>query len=219
MALALVAIAVVVPAIQVLAVRWIDPPFTITMIEKCSGGGFMERVPVRLNALPAHVPRAFVSAEDQRFYAHRGFDWEAIQAAMDHNREGGTTRGASTISQQVARNVFLWQRRSWARKGLETWYTLWLEALVPKDRILELYLNVAQTGPCTFGVEAGARRWFGVAAARLTPRQAAQLAALLPSPARWTPKSAHVRKRAEWILAHPAPMSRAAAQDLQRRSK
>jgi len=206
----LAVLACAVPAVQCVALRYATPPITLTMLGQC-GAVWPERGDVALAELPAHVPLVFVSSEDQRFYAHHGFDWEAIAIAWDANQAGGKVRGASTISQQVARNAFLWQGRSWVRKGLETWYTLWLELIVPKDRILEVYLSIAQTGPCVFGVEAGARHWFGRPAPKLTRDQAATLAAMLPAPARWTPSSRVVRRRAAWILAHPAPMTQEAA--------
>jgi monofunctional biosynthetic peptidoglycan transglycosylase len=127
---------------------------------------------------------AAVASEDQRFAAHGGFDFDSIRDAVEDRLDGGRLRGASTISQQVAKNLFLWPGQSFVRKSLEAWLTLWIEALWPKRRILEVYLNVAQFGPCTFGVEAAARRYFGKPAAALGAREAALLAAALPSPAR-----------------------------------
>jgi monofunctional biosynthetic peptidoglycan transglycosylase len=148
-----------------------------------------------------HAKLAVLAAEDQRFAAHAGFDLREIRAAVQRRRAGGRMRGASTISQQVAKNLFLWPEPSLARKALEAWLTLWIEALWPKRRILEVYLNVAQMGRCTFGVEAASRRFFGVPAARLAPEQAALLAAVLPSPAlrRAEAPSASVRARAARI--------------------
>jgi len=126
---------------------------------------------------------AVVAAEDQKFPRHRGFDLEAIGDALDDAESGGRLRGASTISQQVAKNLFLWPGRSLVRKGLEAWFTVWLEALWPKRRILEVYLNVAELGgPGVFGVEAASRRCFGRPAAALGAGEAALLAATLPSP-------------------------------------
>lgn len=199
----------VLPWAQCLLLRVATPPITMTMVGQChgeEGWKWPARGNVDLENLPAHVPLAFVSSEDQRFYEHDGFDYDAIRAAWAANREGRPLRGGSTISQQVARNAFLWQRRSWVRKALEASYTVILEATVPKERILEVYLSIAQTGPCVFGVEAGARYWYGLPAAKLTKQQAAELASLLPSPSSWTPKMPHVQKHAKWILAHPAPM-------------
>lgn len=151
------------------------------------------------------VPAAFVASEDARFWLHRGFDWDGICGAVAKNAEGRSLRGGSTITQQTAKNVFLWQGRSWVRKGLEVWYTGWMELLLGKERILELYVSVAETGPATFGAEAGARHWFGRSAAALTADEAARLAGILPSPRKWTPDGASARKRAAHVAAHPAP--------------
>jgi monofunctional biosynthetic peptidoglycan transglycosylase len=137
---------------------------------------------VPLSAISPHVQLAVVAAEDQKFPRHRGFDLEAIGDALDEAEAGARLRGASTISQQVAKNLFLWPGRSVVRKGVEAWLTLWIEALWPKRRILEVYLNVAELGPGVFGVEAASRRCFGRPAAALGPREAALLAAALPSP-------------------------------------
>lgn len=131
-----------------------------------------------------HLRLAVVVAEDQRFLLHRGFDVKSIRRALRDAGEGGRLRGASTLSQQVVKNLFLWPGRSWPRKALEAWLTVWLETLWPKRRILEVYLNVAQFGPCTFGAEAAALRFLGTDAAGLGPDQAALLAATLPDPER-----------------------------------
>jgi monofunctional biosynthetic peptidoglycan transglycosylase len=149
------------------------------------------------------APAAFfavVAAEDQRFAEHAGFDLDAIEDALQEGR-GGTPRGASTITQQVAKNLFLWPGRSWVRKGVEAWLTIWIEALWPKPRILEVYVNVAQFGRCTFGVGAAARRFFRKSPGRLTAEEAALLAAVLPNPAerRVEAPSPRVRARAAWI--------------------
>jgi monofunctional biosynthetic peptidoglycan transglycosylase len=136
------------------------------------------------DSISRHAKLAVLAAEDQRFASHAGFDVKEIRDAVAERRAGARARGASTITQQVAKNLFLWPAPSFVRKGLEAWLTLWIEALWPKRRILEVYLNVAQMGPCTFGVEAAARRWFGSSAARLSADQAALLAAVLPNPAR-----------------------------------
>lgn len=128
------------------------------------------------------VPRAVVLAEDQRFVEHRGFDFRSIERAVRERETGGRVRGASTLTQQLAKNLFLWPGRSWLRKGAEAWYAFWMERAWSKRRILELYLNVAQFGPCVFGVEAAARRFFGTGADSLDREQAALLAAVLPNP-------------------------------------
>jgi monofunctional biosynthetic peptidoglycan transglycosylase len=134
--------------------------------------------------IPRFVPIAVLVAEDQRFLQHSGFDLDAIADAVEERFREGRARGASTISQQLAKNLFLWPGKSWLRKGLEVWFTAWLEWLWPKRRILEVYLNVAQFGPCVFGVEAASRRYFERDVSELTPHEAALLAAVLPNPAR-----------------------------------
>jgi monofunctional biosynthetic peptidoglycan transglycosylase len=128
---------------------------------------------------------AAIAAEDSYFALHRGFDWESLRAAFRHNREGRRVRGGSTITQQVAKNLFLWPGRSYSRKALEAYFTILIEALWPKWRILEVYLNVAQFGPGIFGVAAAARTFTGRSAALLTRQEAALLAAVLPSPGRY----------------------------------
>jgi monofunctional biosynthetic peptidoglycan transglycosylase len=208
----LVACAVVVPALQVLVVRWVNPPFTLTMVQRVlergvagDGWAWVDRRWVPLEGMGREVPRAAVASEDGRFYVHHGFDYEGICAALQSNRSGGHLRGGSTISQQVARNVFLVQHRGWLRKGLEAYYTVWLELLVPKDRILELYLNVAETGPHHFGFEASAQHFYGRSVDGLSPSQAARLVALLPSPRRRSPQGEAADKKVGWIARNPVP--------------
>ncbi len=197
---------------QVLLARWVDPPTTITMLTEASrdprevGWRHPDHWPVSL-AAAGRTARAFVASEDAAFFLHDGFDWRSICAARKAHEQDARKRlrGGSSITQQVARNVFLIQRRSWIRKGLEAWYTVLLEAFLPKDRILELYLSVAQTGPMTFGVEAGAQRWFGVPAASLTSDQAARLAWLLPDPRRRRPTTESATTEARVIQRRGAP--------------
>lgn len=204
-------VAVVVPTAQCVLLRYIDPPLTFTMFERALEAAtekrpfrLPERRTVELRRLPAHVPRAVLTAEDQRFFHHRGFDLGEIRNAIEERKKGGQ-RGASTISMQVARNVFLWQGRSWLRKGLEAWYTVFLELFVPKERILEVYLSVAETGPETFGFESGARLWFRKEAQRLSPDEAARLAAILPAPTTWSPHGPYARERGHQIAAGLVP--------------
>ena len=129
-----------------------------------------------------HLRLAVVLAEDQRFLLHRGIDFEAVDRALREREKKGRIRGASTLSQQVAKNLFLWPRPDWSRKALEVWFTLWMEAAWSKQRILETYLNVAQFGPCVFGAEAASQRFFQKSAEQLAPEQAALLASVLPNP-------------------------------------
>ncbi len=196
------------PISQCAWLNFIDPWFTQTMVERALQDGWPESDDIDLDDLPRQVPLQFVSAEDQHFFEHNGFDWTSIQLAWDHywgRTENAPIRGASTISQQVSRNVFLWQKRSWLRKGLEAWYTIWLELLVPKERILEVYLNVAETGPHQFGVEAAAQHWYKKPAKELSANEAATIASLLPAPRSRVPTAAKSKKRAAWIVKHPAP--------------
>jgi monofunctional glycosyltransferase len=144
---------------------------------------------------------AMVAAEDQKFPQHHGFDLQAIEQALDERERGTRRRGASTISQQVAKNLFLWQEQSWVRKGVEAWFTVLIETLWPKRRILEVYANVAELGDRTYGVEAAAQRYFRKPAVQLTRYEAALLAAALPAPRRYrvSPASPYVATRARWI--------------------
>lgn len=157
---------------------------------------------VPASQLPRSLGRAVVAAEDQRFYEHAGFDWKELRNAVDDWREGEGLRGASTLTQQVAKNLFLWPGRSFLRKVFEAWFTVWIEWLWPKERILEVYLNVAELGDGIFGAEAAARRHFRHPASKLTPHESALLAASLPSPLRSNPAnpSAWLRERQRWIL-------------------
>lgn len=181
---------------------FVDPPATVLMMQRAAEGESISYHPTRINRMSPHIVRSVIAAEDANFCTHDGFDIEAIQDAMQSNARGGRVRGASTISQQVAKNVFLWPERSWLRKGFETYFTALIEFMWPKRRIMEVYLNVAEWGDGNFGVEAAARARFGVAAADLTPLQAARLAAVLPSPNRWRADSPgpYVRRRSASIV-------------------
>ena len=200
------AVGFLLPISQVLLLNVINPPVTLTMlgrsVQLLRTAGEV-RLPARhwvsLEAIPDHVAHAALSSEDARFFDHHGFDWVAIEQAIDQHRSGEGHAGGSSISQQTAKNVFLWQGRSWLRKGLEIWYTFWLDLLVPKHRILEVYLNIAETGPMTFGVDAGAQHWFDCSVDAMTPMQSAQLISLFPSPQHWTPDDPHVLRRAQRI--------------------
>ena len=191
----------------VLLFRWVPPPGTALMAERKieawrAGEALdLQRQWQPWEMLPDNLKMAVIAGEDQRFAEHWGFDVPAIRDALEHNRRGGSLRGASTLSQQVAKNLFLWSGRSWARKGLEVWFTLLVETLWPKQRILEVYLNSVEWGHGVFGAEAAARRHFRIPAARLSNRQASLLAATLPNPRRWNAArpSAYIDRRAFWI--------------------
>ncbi|MFM9270635.1 monofunctional biosynthetic peptidoglycan transglycosylase [Halomonas elongata] len=144
---------------------------------------------------------AVIAAEDQRFPSHHGFDFVELRRAVMASLKGSDLRGASTLSQQTAKNLFLWTGRNWVRKGLEAWFTLLIELLWPKERILEVYLNIAEWDNGVFGLEAAAQHYFGVSAAALTPVQASRLAAILPNPRGWSASrpSSYVLQRSDWI--------------------
>ena len=155
-----------------------------------------------LEQISPHAAIAVIASEDQQFPFHGGFDVESIRKAIQHNAKSKRVRGASTISQQVAKNLFLWSGRSYLRKGLEAWLTVLIETLWPKERILEVYLNIAEFGRGTYGVEAAAQRFFRKPASRLTRSQSALLAAVLPNPRRFRADapSRYVSGRRDWIL-------------------
>ena len=179
--------------LQVLVLRFVDPPFSAFMaarqFEAWGEGEWDFRIAHAwrdFDEISAHLPVAVIASEDQRFAEHDGFDFAAIEQARKEHARGGKVRGASTISQQLAKNLFLWSGRSGVRKGIEAWYTLLIEALWPKQRILEVYVNVAEFGDGVYGAQAAARTWFGRDAGALEPWQAARLAAVLPSPRRYS---------------------------------
>jgi len=179
---------------------FVDPPTTLTIEAERWRLGSVRRAGVALSALSPGVRLAFPAAEDARFCAHPGIDLEAVRAAM---AEGGRLRGASTLTQQVAKNAFLWQGRGWVRKGLEAGFAVLIEILWPKRRILETYLSIAEMGEGVFGLGAAAEAHFGKSAAALTTREAALIAAALPSPRTRDPArpSPWLRQRAAAIEA------------------
>lgn len=177
--LAFVALSLVMTVVY----RFVPPPFTWTMAGDVLAGHGATKRWLPLDRIDADMPRAAIAAEDSGFCSHSGFDYDAIAAAMYRNAKGGKVlRGGSTISQQTAKNVFLWQGGGYARKALEAYFTLLIELVWPKRRIMEVYLNVAETGIGTYGVDAGARRYFKHGADRLTRAEAARIAAVLPLP-------------------------------------
>ena len=199
---------VVATALQVAVLRFVDPPASAFMLarqgEALRQGDWGFRVAYDwrdLDDISPYLPLAVIAAEDQNFAAHSGFDLEAIEKAIEHNARGKRMRGGSTISQQVAKNLFLWQGRSWARKGLEAWYTLLIELMWPKRRILEVHVNVAEFGDGIYGAQAAARSYWDRDASRLSPEQSARLAAVLPAPRRYSAvkPGPYVQRRAAWI--------------------
>ena len=166
----------------VLAYKFVPPPVTFTMIGDWTAGRGVEKDWMPLSRIDANMTRAAIAGEDGKFCLHHGFDKDAIQNAIRRNAQGGRIRGGSTISQQTAKNAFLWQGGGFFRKGLEAWFTVLIETIWGKRRIMEVYLNVAETGIGTYGANAGAQRYFRHDASRLTPIEAARIAAVLPLP-------------------------------------
>ncbi len=185
------------PVVAVLPLRWVSVDSTAFMRRAEAGGETVQQTWVPADRLSPWLGIAVVASEDQKFPVHHGFDVDSIRQAMGD----GASRGASTLSQQVVKNVYLWPGRSWIRKGLEAWLTVYLELLVPKPRILEIYLNIAQFGAGLYGAEASALTLFGKPAALLSLEESARLAAVLPAPERMNAAqpSPYVRERAAWI--------------------
>lgn len=184
--------------VYILLLKWVDPPITLTQMGSLISGDGLKRDYVDYDEMSSYAKLAFMAAEDQKFPDHNGFDWKSIGKAMDYNkRNPNKIRGASTISQQVAKNVFLWQGRSKFRKGLETYFTFMIELVWSKKRILELYLNVAETGKGTFGIEAASQSLFRKPAIKLSKREAALIASSLPNPKVYTvnPLSKYVAEK------------------------
>ena len=194
-----------VPLLAVLTLRWVPPPTTAFMVRSAhahaAGWAGADYRWTAWEDIAPHAALAVIASEDQRFPRHRGFDVDAIRSAFEEARRGERLRGASTISQQTAKNLFLWPGRSWVRKGLEAWLTVLVELCWSKQRILEVYLNVAEFGDGLFGITAASERFFGKRPADLDPGEAARLAAVLPNP-KWLradDPSPYVRAREAWI--------------------
>lgn len=185
---------------------FVDPPTTSIMLQRTWDRWQQDKSPiypsrdyVRIEKISPYLRAAVIASEDSRFYSHRGFDTVEIRKSLDKYSRGGKLRGASTISQQVSKNLFLWEGRSFIRKGIEAYITLALEVVLPKERILEIYLNSAEWGDGIFGAEAASRHYFGKSASQLTRNEAARLAVILPSPRRWNINGDWVRSRARTI--------------------
>jgi monofunctional biosynthetic peptidoglycan transglycosylase len=186
----------------ILLCKWVNPPVTITQINSILSHHGLHRDYISYNEMGENSKLAVMAGEDQLFPDHNGFDFKSIQKAMKHNQKSKSLRGASTISQQVAKNVFLWQHGGYFRKGLEVYFTFMIEHLWSKKRILEMYLNVAEMGEGIFGIEAASEHYFKTSAKNLTGNQAALIAACLPNPKSYTiiPLSKRVASRYPWIL-------------------
>lgn len=191
--LALPLLMLVASVAQVAALRFVDPAFSAFMLsrqlEAWGEGEWSFRIAYDwrdLDEISPNLPLALVASEDQNFAEHFGFDMKAIEKARKNNARGRKVRGGSTISQQTAKNLFLWSGRSYVRKGIEAWYTLLIEALWPKHRIIEVYANIAEFGDGVYGAQAAARTYFRKDASQLAPSEAARMAAVLPSPRRYS---------------------------------
>lgn len=199
----IIMIAFVGPVLAVAVYRFVPVPVTFLMVQRLAEGQGLRKSWRGLDQISPHLVRSAIGSEDANFCSHHGFDLEAIRKAMAHNERSERTRGGSTISQQTAKNVFLWPDRSYVRKGLEAYFTALIEVMWGKPRIMEVYLNVAEFGPGIYGAEAAAQTFFGVSAADLSPTQAARLAAVLPSPLRYKAANPgpYVRRRTGRIQA------------------
>ena len=194
----------------VILYKYVNPPITPLMVIRLgqqSWGGQSLRLKkswIGIDKMSPNIPLAVVASEDNLFMEHSGFDFESIEKAREFNakKQGRRVRGASTISQQTAKNVFLWPNRSWVRKGLEVYFTVLIEFVWGKKRILEVYLNVIETGKGIYGVQAASETYFGKPASSLSRANAALIAAVLPNPLKWNPASPtpYIRERQQWIL-------------------
>jgi monofunctional biosynthetic peptidoglycan transglycosylase len=189
--------------------RFIPVPVTPLMVIRLWEQAWDEKNDVRLykdwvsiDNISKHMPQAVYAAEDQKFLEHNGFDWKAMEEAWEKNKKGKRIKGASTISQQTAKNVFLWPSRNLVRKGLEAYFTFLIETIWTKERIMEIYLNVIEMGPGIYGIEAASQTFYNRPASKLTRQQAAMIAAVLPNPIRWSPAkpTGYIRGRQSWIL-------------------
>lgn len=187
--------------LYIVALKWINPPFTITQVQQMVEQGKFNRDYISYDEMGRNIKLAVIGSEDQKFPTHNGFDFEGIEKAMEKNKKGKKLSGGSTISQQVAKNVFLWQGRSWLRKGMEVYFTFMIEKIWGKKRILEMYLNTSEMGIGVFGVEAASEYYFKKPAKELSSNEAARIAAALPLPRKYNvnPPSPYISRRASHI--------------------
>lgn len=188
--------------VYIFLLKWINPPITLTQLGSLITGHGLKRTYISAEKMSENAKLAVIASEDQLFADHNGFDFKSIEKAMKHNSKSKSLHGASTISQQTAKNVFLWQGRSWVRKAMETYFTFMIELVWGKKRILEVYMNVAEMGDGIFGIEAAAENNFKKPAQKLSRAEAAMIAACLPNPKKYTirPVSRPVAIRYPWIL-------------------
>jgi len=217
----------VVQLLYIIFLKWIDPPITFIQLSDWVQGYGLKRDYVNLEEISPNARLAVIASEDQLFPDHNGFDWKSIKKAYEYNqRKPGRVRGGSTISQQVAKNVFLWNGRSWVRKALETYFTFMIETVWGKRRILEVYLNVAEMGKGVFGIEAASQKYFRKPAKKLSSNEAAMIAACLPNPKKYSvkPVSSRVKQRYPRIVVQmrylkPDPDIQRLLKDEQEKSK
>jgi monofunctional biosynthetic peptidoglycan transglycosylase len=188
--------------VYILLLKWIYPPITLTQLGSWITGHGLKRSYVSASKISENAKLAVIASEDQLFADHNGFDFKSIEKAMKHNSKSKSLHGASTISQQTAKNVFLWQGRSWLRKAMETYFTFMIETIWGKKRILEVYMNVAEMGDGVFGIEAAAQNVFKKPAFKLSQQEGAMIAACLPNPKKYTirPLSRPVAIRYPWVM-------------------
>jgi len=188
--------------IYIVLLKWINPPITMTQLVSWLTGHGLKRNYVNRDHISPDAKLAVIASEDQVFPDHNGFDFKSIEKAMKHNQKSKSRHGASTISQQTAKNVFLWQGGSWFRKGLEVYFTFMIEKIWGKKRILEVYMNVAEMGNGIFGIDKAAQIYFNKYASNLTRQQASMIAACLPNPKIYTVKPVHPRVawRSAWVM-------------------
>lgn len=186
----------------ILLLKWVNPPITLTQLGSVFRGEGLKRDYVDMKNISPYAKLAVICSEDQLFPDHDGFDFKSMEKAMKHNQKSKSLHGASTISQQVAKNVFLWQGRSWIRKAIEVYFTFMIEWIWGKKRILEMYLNVSEMGKGVYGIEAAAHCYFNKPAKSLSRQESSLIAACLPNPKVFTikPLSRHVATRYPWIL-------------------
>jgi len=186
----------------ILILKWVNPPITLTQLGSVFSGYGLKRNYVSMADISPYAKLAVICSEDQLFTDHDGFDFKSIEKAMKHNQKSKSLHGASTISQQVAKNVFLWQGRSWMRKALEVYFTFMIELVWGKKRILQMYLNVSEMGKGVYGIDAAANYYFKKPAKNLNRQESALIASCLPNPKLFTikPMSKHVASRYPWIL-------------------
>jgi monofunctional biosynthetic peptidoglycan transglycosylase len=195
-------ILLVVQFIYIILLKWIDPPITVTQFASWISGHGLKRDYVSRNRISPAAKLAIIASEDQLFPDHNGFDFKSIEKAMKHNQKSKSLHGASTVSQQTAKNVFLWQGRSWFRKGLEVYFTFMIEKIWGKKRILEVYMNVVEMGSGILGIEEASKKIFNKKAADLSKQESSMIAASLPNPRLYTvkPVSKYVAIRSGWVL-------------------